>query len=66
MLFNDDAAGTHLGVVLYQAGFGDIWRNHKRFWQEKAWAVDVSSFAWDKSSDFLYISTSGIYGTSHL
>jgi hypothetical protein len=64
MLFCDDAAGSHLGVVCYEPGCQGVpWTLSNRFWQEEPWAVDVTAFAWDPNGRCLYVSTSGIYGS---
>ena len=74
-LFCDDAAGSNIGVVnaLPGAGPGKIdlgelkeWNNwdvNSRFWQDKEWATDVTSFAWSPDLKFLYVATGEVYGT---
>ena len=77
-LFCDDAAGSNIGVVnaLPGAGPGKIdlgelkeWNNwdvNNRFWQDKDWATDVTSFAWSPDLKFLYVATGEVYGTGCL
>ena len=77
-LFCDDAAGSNIGVVnaLPGAGPGKIdlgelkeWNNwdvNSRFWQDKEWATDVTSFAWSPDLKFLYVATGEVYGTGSL
>jgi hypothetical protein len=63
MLFCDDAAGSHVGIICYQPGCEEPpWSLSDRFWQDEIWASDVTAFAWDKNAKCLYISTSEIYG----
>ena len=38
------------------------WYTTDRFWQDAAWAADVTSFAWSPTFRYLYVATSGIYG----
>ncbi len=65
MVFCDDAAGTHIGVICYAAGSRceeGPWTLDGRFWQEGAWADDVTAFAWDPNGKCLYVSTAEVYG----
>jgi hypothetical protein len=65
MVFCDDAVGSHLGVVCYAPGSQcdeRPWSLDNRFWQDTAWANDVTAFAWDPSGRCLYVSTDEIYG----
>jgi hypothetical protein len=72
ILFCDDAAGSHIGVVCYEPGCessGETpgpWQLYDRFWQEDKWASDVTAFAWDPNGQCLYVSTSGIYGSGDM
>jgi hypothetical protein len=64
VLFCDDAVGSNLGIVCYLPGCEEPpWSLSDRFWQDEAWATDVTAFAWDRNGKCLYISTSGVYGT---
>jgi hypothetical protein len=64
MLFCDDAAGSHLGIVCNRPGCDETpWSLADRFWQDETWASDVTAFAWDKNGKCLYVSTSEVYGT---
>jgi len=74
-LFCDDAAGMNIGVINTSGGAGpgkielpqpkiwNIWQVYDRFWQEQAWSADITSFAWSGDLKYLYVATSGIYGT---
>lgn len=75
-LFCDGALGVNVGVVntsgaagpgrieLPQPKIWDKWYVNNRFWQDSAWATDVTSFAWSTDLKHLFIATSGIYGTA--
>lgn len=77
-LFCDDALGSNIGVVNIAPGAGpgtiplaqsktwDKWNVNDRFWQQPAWATDVTSFAWSPDLHFLYVATSDVYGTGAL
>lgn len=69
MLFNEFAQGIHIGIIYYQQ-MGDPvdgnWWISNRFWQEKPWNADITSFAWDESGKYLYIGTSEVYGDGGL
>jgi hypothetical protein len=77
-LFCDDAGGVNIGVVNTSGGAGpgliDLgprkewgkWSVNDRFWQEPAWATDITSFAWSPNLRALYIGTAEIYGTGKL
>ena len=77
-LFCDDALGSNIGVVNTAGGAGpgtiplpqpktwDKWNVNDRFWQQPAWATDVTSFAWSPDLRFLYVATSEVYGTGFL
>ena len=41
------------------------WQVDDRLWQEPKWAVNVTSIAWSRDLRFLYVATSGTYGTGH-
>ncbi len=74
-LFCDDAQGMNIGVINTSGAAGpgkielpqpknwDKWQVYDRFWQEHAWSADVTSFAWSGDLKYLYVATSGIYGT---
>jgi hypothetical protein len=70
MLFCDDAASSHLGVICYAPGCESPnegpWGLADRFWQQEEWASDVTAFAWDANGECLYVSTDEIYGTGNL
>jgi hypothetical protein len=67
MLFCDDAEGSQLGIICYQPGCEETpWSLSDRFWQDAAWATDVTAFAWDKNGKCLYVSTSEVYGTGEV
>jgi hypothetical protein len=69
MLFNEFAQGIHIGIIYHQQmGVpvdGNWWISY-RFWQEKPWNADITSFAWDESGKYLYIGTSEVYGDGGL
>ncbi|MEJ2061105.1 MAG: hypothetical protein P8Y64_11580 [Gammaproteobacteria bacterium] len=77
-LFCDDALGSNIGIINTADGAGpgtiplpqpktwDKWDVNDRFWQQPEWATDVNSFAWSPDLRFLYVATSGIYGTGDL
>ena len=77
-VFCDDAGGVNIGVINTQPGAGpgaiDIrpsrewshWNVNDRFWQDRAWATDVTSFAWSPDLRSLYVGTSEVYGTGNL
>ena len=77
-VFCDDALSTNIGVVNVAGAAGpggielsdprvwDKWFVTDRFWQESSWAADVTSFAWSDDLKFLYVATSGVYGTGSL
>ena len=56
-VFNDDAVGTHIGVIFHEPHQKD-W-----YWQEPEWSQDVTAFWWGLGGNYLYVSTSEIYGT---
>jgi hypothetical protein len=56
-VFCDDAAGTNIGVIFHSVG------NKDWYWQELQWSQDVTAFWWSPGYKFLYVSTSGIYGS---
>jgi hypothetical protein len=66
MVFCDDALGSHLGGSLLRPRVRGPFDLHDRFWQEAAWASNVTAFAWDRNGKCLYVSTSGTYGTGDL
>jgi len=66
-IFCDDALGTQLGVIYQKPGVGPAekntdWSNVKRFWQEGPWMIDVVQIVWSESKDYMYLTTSPIYG----
>ena len=65
--FEDDAAGTTIGVVMTRPlESNDLesgWRLERRFWQEATWCRNVTSFGWSQDGHYLFVATSGIYGT---
>lgn len=77
-VFCEDAVGTYIAVSCYdvevceQSTYPDGsvrfegWKLYDRFWQEKDWATDVTSFAWSPDGKYLYVATSYIYGTPAL
>ena len=77
-LFCDDAAGVNIGIVNASGAAGpgridlgplkvwDKWNVNDRFWQEPAWATDITSFAWSPNLRALYVGTSAVYGTGAL
>lgn len=70
VVFCDDALGTTIGVVSTALSeSGDLekgWRQHRRFWQEKAWCLNVTSFGWSPDGRYLMVGTCDIYGTGYL
>ena len=64
-VFCDDAAGVNIGVVNTKPR-GGSWDVDDRFWQERAWATDITSFAWSPDLRSLYVGTSEIYGSGNL
>jgi hypothetical protein len=69
MLFNEFAQGIHIGIIYYQQMGNPVdgkWWISNRFWQEKPWNADITSFAWDVSGKYLYIGTSEVYGDGGL
>jgi hypothetical protein len=77
-VFCDDAAGVNIGVVNPSGAAGpgridlgplkvwDKWQVNDRFWQQPAWATDITSFAWSPDLKSLYVGTSEVYGTGAL
>jgi hypothetical protein len=77
-LFCDDALGANIGVINSSdaAGPGNIplppsrewanWQTNDRFWQDPAWATDITSFAWSPDLKFLYVATDSIYGSGDI
>ncbi|UCH22779.1 MAG: hypothetical protein JSU83_06080 [Deltaproteobacteria bacterium] len=73
-VFCDDAGGTNIGIILTEPGAGPgkleipgpikmwYWHTYDRFWQERQWAADITSFAWSPSFKYAYVATSFIYG----
>jgi hypothetical protein len=77
MVFCDDAAGTHIGVICYDAGVCqkseypdgnrfDGWALDNRFWQTSTWGLDVTNFVWSQDNKYLFIATNSIYGSGGL
>lgn len=70
MVFCDDALGTTIGVVmtaLWESNdFEHGWLQERRFWQEKDWSLDVTSFGWSRDGRHLFVGTNDIYGTGNL
>jgi hypothetical protein len=70
MVFCDDTLGTTIGVVAtdlpksndLEAG----WRQERRFWQEKAWCINVTSLGWSEDGRFLFVATSDTYGSGNV
>ncbi len=70
MVFCDDAMGTTIGVVAtdlpksndLEAG----WLQERRFWQEKAWCINVTSLGWSEDGRYLFVATSDIYGSGEI
>lgn len=67
VVFDDDAAGTTIGVVMTQPLESNDresgWQLERRFWQETAWCRNVTSFGWSPDGRYLFVATSDIYGT---
>lgn len=68
MVFCDEGVGTTIGIVLHapDAVGGSGWRAENRFWQEREWARDVTSFLWDPERMVLYVGTSAVFGKGGL
>lgn len=69
MLFNEFAQGIHIGIIYHQQMGGPVdgnWWISERFWQEKPWNADITSFAWDETGKYIYIGTSEVYGDGGL
>ena len=74
-IFCDDAVGTTIGIINlpgYVLSYGELrrtsnseWDKHKRFWQEKEWALDVESVQWSEDGLSLTVNTGYIYGTDN-
>lgn len=68
-LFCEDALGAYLGIVysdrMGQAG-DKAWEVEKRFWQDKTWSSDVTSFLLDPEFGRVFIATSSIFGTGDI
>lgn len=68
-LFCEDALGAYLGIV-YSDRIGQAgdkgWEIEKRFWQDKTWSSDVTSFLLDPEFGRIFIATSSIYGTGDI
>jgi len=60
-IFCDDGGGTNIGIIHNQKG-AHHWKLHDRFWQEKEWAADITSFMWAFKSTYAYVATEAIYG----
>lgn len=55
------------GVIYYDLMGSPIdegWKINERFWQEKEWASDITSFVWHPNGKYLYISTANVYGVA--
>lgn len=67
MVFCEDALGSYMGLVCYDAGKCDrenmAWKLADRMWQQAYWASDVSSLVWSENHRFLYVATNPIYGS---
>ncbi len=77
MVFCDDAAGTHMGVICYAEGVCqkseypdgtrfDGWALDNRFWQTSTWGSDVTNFVWSQDNNYLFVATNSIYGSGGL
>jgi len=70
VVFGDDATGTTVGVVKTTNWASDDvergWRQDRRFWQEKEWSLNVTSFGWSRDGRYLFVATSDIYGTGEV
>ena len=65
-VFCEDALGSHIGIVYYKnmsQPIKDAWQITDRYWQLSEWGSDATSFCWDPSGNYLFISTSAIYGS---
>lgn len=75
-VFCDDASGTSIGIIKSSPGGGvykpdgsisensyNVWPLEGRFWQDRAWCLDVESIKWSKDGLMLIINTSSVYGT---
>ena len=77
-LFCDDALGMNIGVINTSGAAGpgkidlpppknwDRWDVNDRFWQERDWATDITSFGWSPDLKYLYVATSSVYGKGGL
>ncbi len=77
IVFCEDALGTSLAVVCYDAGKCDRvlnvqsgeamgWEIADRVWQQAPWAADVTSIAWSPSGQYLYVASGEVYGAGGL
>ncbi len=77
IVFCEDALGTSLAVVCYDAGKYDRlldvksgeamgWEIADRVCQQAPWAADVTSIAWSPNGKFLYVASSEPYGAGGL
>jgi len=67
-VFCDDALGTNVSIFLKKLGapLSGKYALGKRFWQDKEWSNDVTSYVWLKDKRYLLLATSGIYGSGSL
>ncbi|MFC1841335.1 hypothetical protein ACFL1N_17345 [Thermodesulfobacteriota bacterium] len=73
-LFCDGGLGENIGIICSEPGAGPgkivleqpkAWNNwyvNDRFWQDKSWATDITSFAWTPSGKYLFVATNRVYG----
>ena len=69
MFFNEDALGIYCSVIYYSVMSSPkdgAWDISNRLWQDPIWSSDVTGVAWAPSGNYLYISTSEIYGDGGL
>lgn len=70
MVFCDDALGTTIGVVATDLPKSDEleagWQQERRFWQDEAWCINVTSLGWSEDGRFLFVATSDTYGSGNI
>ncbi|MCC2647164.1 MAG: hypothetical protein K0R02_1229 [Rickettsiaceae bacterium] len=63
-----EATGNKIGVINVHNVAGTeteqvMWPYPFRFWQDREWSVDVTKVRWSDDGYYLYVTTSGTYGT---